>query len=413
MRRLRVLGGLVAALAFGACQENLSAPGECPALCPGEQIIVRDTTILPILGGDSTFFGYLARSSRTVLLVSNGLPAGEYRSFVVFPAQRTDSVAVDGVSQAYTVDTVSISFNLQARDTTAKGLTVYLHRIPITTDTTITYPVLAALLDTAEVLDSIQVADTVKSGRIEALFVGDELTKFAGPAADSGKFAVGLTVRADKPTGVRLSVDAAGSTLAPLFENRGRAPAVTDTAKRRQVVQVRPTDVAKYGYVGNRDLSQTANPDLLYLGGPGAARALLRFALPTDLKDSAQILRATLELTPAISLDGLPSSPSGDSVAVRGVVVDLGAKSPPLLTGGLQSWGLLKQGTTDLVTIDLLLLATQWQIKDGPPATVFLALTDEVIGGGFMQPVFYSTRSATGQPRLRVTYGLPTRPGRP
>ncbi len=412
MRRLVRAGAVALAVALGACQENLSAPAECPALCPGEQIIVRDTTILPITGGDSTYFGYLTRASRTILLVSNGLAAGEYRSFVVFPAQRTDSVAVDGVSQAYTVDTVSISFNLQARDTTATGLTLYLHRVPITTDTTITYQALAAMLDTAEVLDSIQVADTVKSGKIEALFVGDELTKFVGPAADSGKFGVGITVRASKPTGVRLSVDNVGSTLAPLFENRGKA-AVTDTAKQRQVVQVRPTDIAKYGYVGNRDLSQTANPDLLYLGGPGAARSLLRFSLPTDIKDSAQILRATLELTPAISLDGLPSSPSGDSVAVRGVIVDLGAKSPPLLTGGLQSWGLLRQGTTEVVTVDLLLLATQWQIKDGPPATVFLALTDEVLGGGFMQPAFYSTRSATGQPRLRITYGLPTRPGRP
>ena len=89
MRKL--FAGLATVVAVAACQENISTPGDCPTLCPGEQIIVRDTMIFATVGGDSAFFGYFPRSSNSVMLVSSGLAAGELRSFVVFPKQRRDS----------------------------------------------------------------------------------------------------------------------------------------------------------------------------------------------------------------------------------------------------------------------------------------------------------------------------------
>jgi hypothetical protein len=116
-------------------------------------------------------------------------------------------------------------------------------------------------------------------------------------------------------------------------------------------------------------------------------------------------------LTPAQPLLGLPNNPLGDSVAVRGIVADLGAKSPSITSFGLQLSGGLTEGTTQSVRIDLRTLVRQWQVENGPPAAVFLAYSLEA--NSFMQPVFYSTRSAVGQPRLLLTYGLPTRPGRP
>ena len=410
MRKL--FAGLATVVALAACQESISTPGDCPTLCPGEQIIVRDTIIVATAGGDSTFFGYFPRSSNSVLLVSAGLAAGELRSFMVFPKQRRDSIQVDGTARALVVDTISISFTLQARDSTAKGLTVFLHRLPITIDTAISFDALQRLIAAAPAFDSIAVPDTLKAGKLEALYVGGRLPLMDGPAADSGRFALGLTLRAAKPTGIRLAGGASSATSAPLLESRGQVD-VTDTAKRRQRPSVRPDAVNRIGYVGNRDLAVGANPDLLYVGGPRAGRSIIRFVIPDFIRDSSQILRATLELTPASVLDGLPNNPGGDSVAVRGVSADLGAKSPPLGTTGLLLKGGLGQGTTNPTQIDLFLLVSQWQAASGPPPVVFIAHQDEPLGGGFMQPVFYSTRSPIGQPRLRVTYGLPTRPGRP
>lgn len=410
---MKLVGAVLMIAVLAGCQENINAPGECPDLCPGEQIIVRDTVIPVTFGSDTTYFGFVPRASRTSLLLSDGLAAGEYRSFVVFPKQRTDSIELDGVLQEYAIDTVSISFNLRIRDSTASDLTVLLYRIPITTDTTVTFAQLEGLIAAAgEPLDSIVVADSVKTGVIEAIFSGDDLAKLEVPADDSGQIAIALAVRASKPTGIALAVDGSSTATAPKYENRGRIQ-IADTTRRRQVRAVQPANIGSYGWVTNVDLSVNPDPDLLYLGGPGGARALVRFNIPDLLLDSAQILRATLELTPAAVLDGLPNNPFGDSVAVRGILIDLGPKSPPVVTPGLSSSGGIGQGTANLVSIDFFLLATQWQIDGGPPPALFLAHSDEFLGGGFMQPVFYSSRSPTGQPRLRLTYGLPTRPGRP
>ena len=63
--------------------------------------------------------------------------------------------------------------------------------------------------------------------------------------------------------------------------------------------------------------------------------------------------------------------------------------------------------------MDVRQLVEQWRVKNGPPPVLFLGLDPE--GGSFMQPRFFSTRSAPGGagPRLRITYALPTRPGKP
>lgn len=409
MRRMRWVPFGLGMVLLG-CQERLATPGDCPDLCPDNQIQVLDTVLPAVQASDSAFFGYTPPEARGVLLVSNGLAAGEFRSFVKFPTQRTDSIVVDGVLHALTVDTVSVSFTLQARDSTAQGLTLYLHRIPLTVDTSIDYAGLSALLTPGTVVDSIQVADTLKTGRIEALFVGDEIQKLAVPPEDSGRIAFGLTVRASKPTGVQLALDFSGSTGAPQYQSRGSID-IADTTKRRQAPAVHPDDAAAAGYELDHDLSVGPDPDLLYVGGPGAARSIIRFAFPARLKDTAQILRATLQVTPVTPLEGLPNNPVGDSVGVSGVIADLGAKSPRLIVSGLVLFGGLPQGSVAPVSIDVTRLVTQWKATNGPPPTIVLGQNDE--GRSFMQPVFFSSRSPSGGPRLLVVYALPSKPGNP
>src|SRR5690606_24175089 len=61
VRRARLAGALLAlaAAAVTACQEELVAPGDCPALCPGDAIVVYDTIIEAEPGLDSSYVGYL------------------------------------------------------------------------------------------------------------------------------------------------------------------------------------------------------------------------------------------------------------------------------------------------------------------------------------------------------------------
>ncbi len=398
-----------AALAAGlaACKEDLSSPGHCPELCPGSQIPVFDSVIAAVQGSDTSFFGYTPAAARQGLLVSNGLPAAEARAFVVFPAIRTDSFPLDGALQKFTPDSAAFTFTLQARDSTAKHLKIYLHRIPNTTDTTITYAGLDAAIGVGPILDSILVPDSVKTGAVQVVLTGPELALLTTPAADSGKIGVGLRVSADRATGVRLGLDPLSLTgSAPKFEFRGKVD-IPDTTRQRQTASVTATNTARAGYRFESVRANNPDPDLLYLGGPRAGRAIIRFAIPIAIKDTAQILKATLELTPVSALDGLSGAVQSDSISARTVVVDLGSKSPAVSTASspVQA-GPVTSGMIDPVQINVLPFVLQWKPTNGPPQVLLVFHNQENVG--FMQPVFYSTRSAIGHPRLRIVYALPT-----
>src|SRR5205823_42748 len=97
----------------------------------------------------------------------------------------------------------------------------------------------------------------------------------------------------------------------------------------------------------------------LTVGGTPATRALLRVNLPRHIRDSVQIVRATLELVPA----------GGGSLAVRGdssllfvhpVAADLGAKSP-VQTNLPYDSSLVRVGDTATVQIEITNTVRQWQ----------------------------------------------------
>jgi hypothetical protein len=134
---------------------------------------------------------------------------------------------------------------------------------------------------------------------------------------------------------------------------------------------------------------------------------LLRFSLPPAIKDSAAVVRATLELTPAGPITGLPNDPG--ELQVRGVLVDLGAKSPPL--AGIAAQALLPAGATAVQSADLRSVVSTWFGPNGATPTILLGLAPE--GGTFSRPEFFSSLAPSGGPRLRLTYALPTHPGQP
>src|SRR5437879_8629262 len=67
----------------------------------------------------------------------------------------------------------------------------------------------------------------------------------------------------------------------------------------------------------------------LVVGGAPSARSILRITLPRAIRDSSQIIRATLLLLPAVPARGAPV----DSFVVEAhtVAADFGAKSPLIL----------------------------------------------------------------------------------
>ena len=390
------------ALVLAGCEEELTVPGRCPELCPGGQPLVQDTVVLAIEGSDTAFFGYSGHTGTTSLLVSNGLEAGEARSWVRFP-QRSDSVTVSSVVHPYTTDSVVFAFNLVARDTLVSGLKLYLHRVPLAFDSLTTFPDIEAALGPASLIDSIAVPDSVKSGTIRALITDSTTLANLIPPDDSGRLALGIQMVADEPTGVRLS--AIGGSGGAAFATYVKAD-VADTALQRQTISLSSED---NGFA-LASAGDAIDPDLLYAGRRPSGRSVLRFPIPDFFRDSSVILvRATLELTPAEPLLGL----RGDAalIDIRGVIKDIGAKSTPSFAVN-GSASLPTDGSTALFAVDVLGIVQLWGLPEGGlPPTVLVALAPD--GGSFHRPVFRSTRSAEGKPRLRITYMRPSQVEQP
>jgi hypothetical protein len=397
-------GVLLLVAAVAACQEQLTSPADCPALCPGGAAQVFDTIVPALQDRDSSFpafidraSGYVDRGKGRALLVSNGLAASEDRAVYRF-APRGDSVALRDTLRAYTVDSVLLSMTLVARDTLVNGLKIYLYRLPDpeTVDSTRTFADIDPVLTT--LIDSIAVPDSVNAGALTTMLRGADAAKLGlAPGGDS-VLAIGLRIAAETPTGIR--VGALGSSSAANFTSYLTLD-VPDTGAARKQSLARTT-------VFNTFVTQNpVVPDdtLLTIGGEPSSRALLRFGLSNEFLDSITLVRATLELTPVRPILGLPTDPS--VLQVIPVVGDLGAKSP--LTGDTSfvRQAILPAVQSDTVDLEATRIVQLWQSARNRPQSVFLRLLPEA--ATFARAVFHSTRSHVPDgtlvaPRLRITY---------
>ncbi len=398
-RALPVVGVLAAfALVLAGCQEKLAAPGECPGICPGDRSEIRDTTLLPVFGRDSTYTGYIAAGQGASLRLSSGLGGVQERGVVRF-VPRPDSVTINAKQYPYTIDSVALSVALQARDPAATNLHLVFYRLPSprTVDSTRTFADIESALLPANVIDSVPIPDSLRAGTIRRVFAGADLARIALPPADSGVLALGLRLSSSSPTGVRIGSGSAGS-LAPSFVTYFTAQ-IADTALQRQPPL--PRLIAYNGFVAS--VSAPVDNSTITVGGAPSSRALIRFEIPARLRDSTSIVRATLELTPVAPIGGLPT----DSVAldIRAVLADLGAKSPRLANIPSQIViAPLLVGSSDTVRVDITSLADLWQPPNRLPTALFIALQPE--GASFTRAVFGSTRNGVAI-RLRLTYAIP------
>lgn len=391
----RGAGALLAALVLSGCQEKLTAPADCPALCPGGQPQVYDEVFTAIESADSSFAGYLQPHQAPALLVSNGLQGFEERALVRF-LRRADSVSVRDTLRAYTIDSVALNFNLVARDTTLNGLQVLVYRIPTAIDSATTFAGIAPAFAPESLIAAIDVPDSLISGSLRAVFGAAELSRVQIPAADSGQLAVGVRLNSPTPTGARLGSLAGGAGAVFTSYVTLDVPD-TGTAKLRTIA----LGPAFNTYVS--ELPQVNDPDLLAVGGAPSARSLIRFSLPPRIRDSATIVRATLELTPVAPVTGLPTDPA--RLQARAVLADVGAKSPVSSAAGRVPEDTLDIGATT-AGLEAVRLVELWLGATTRPSALVLSLTPEA--ASFTRPVFYSTRAADPalRPRLRLSYLL-------
>ncbi len=277
---------------------------------------------------------------------------------------------------------------------------MYLYRLPATIDTAATFGQVTADMIAANLLDSALVDDTADTPRIRMVFKDTTTYKLDIPAADSGVLAVGLAMVADAPSGVRIGTILTGSS-APVFSSFVTVN-IADTTLQKRSILLNP----KFSDFVSQN-PPVLDPDLLTAGGAPSARSLIRFDWPDFIRDSGQLVRATLELVPTAPFNGLPNDPA--FLEARIILSDLGAKSA--LSQSTFAEFELPEASSDTVEFEIVGLLSAWQTIPDIPHGIALSLTPE--GSSFTRATFGSSRTPGMAPRLKVTYAVPFRFARP
>jgi hypothetical protein len=402
---------LVFAVLLTACSEQLTAPGACPDFCSSSTLSVIDTVLATVITQDSTFgrpVGYVSPSaSLTLPAVSGGVR--ESRPIirtVPVPAR----IVVDGdttTGAVVGVDSLRLTITILQRDTTAHDLTLSLYALPVTIDSSTAFhdldgpfaltPFRSVNLDSLlakpdyfdpVTSDSITVVDT--TGRITLRL---RLDSAQAPlvTADSGKLALGVRVTANSRPSVSLAS----------LEYTGLGPVVTWYFKvdslGLNVIHATRLAAALFDSFVFDPPTQPAGSSLV-VGGVPAARTIVRMALPRAIRDSARVVRATLEFVTAAQLEG--TAADSFRIVAHPVIADFGAKSPLNFAHTDTTW--IAVAPVDTVRMDVTHVLALWTTDSLQPPMLVLRQVPE--GAAFAELRLHSSADLAQAPTLHLTY---------
>lgn len=443
MKRKRIYVLLFVA---AACTEQPTAPGVCPDFCPvGGEIQSHDSVFAAIIERDSSFRGYV-QNYHALTLTATDIP-GVVDSRPFFSTDtilaRIQPKVGDTTTVPKVVDSLRLRFVIVRRPKNTTGLKLRVYRLPVTVDSTSDFASLDPYFVTAPV-DSVDVShllgepgatDTatvnywkalcptcVDSVRVDpdgnvlltqidsTLLIYMRLDTLQAPLseADTGRLAFGWRVTADSFASVALGSSESGSD-SPLLRWFYHYT-IPDT------VSTKPDSVvSKDKIVPPRFDNFVFNPPTpaldsnLTIGGVPSARAVVRVALPAFLRDSIDVVRATLLLVPVSAVQGAPSD--SFRIIAYPVLGDLGAKSPVNTGSTLVDSAVVHIGTTDTVRVELTGMVRAWTLDTAAVTTFVMLQRPEA--ASYTEARFYSSRAPAFRPALSLTYVSRYRFGRP
>lgn len=426
-------GGALAAL---ACFENPTSPAQCPDFCPTGGLATVESLLSTAIERDSSFAGYV-QAHQASALVASSLPGVTSRPIwvsTIIPTRFRIDTGSDTTTGPIVVDSMKLNVTVLRRDTAAvHNLRLAFYKLPVGIDTTTTLADLATAfagtplrivnVDSLAALpgkrdtmtgDTVLVVDSAfRHSVVLRIKFGSGETGYS--EADSGKLALGVIVTGDSPPNVALGsaengigatawwfihVDSAGKLIrpdslaqpAPGFDSIG-APPTFDSF----VFDAPPVTIDSN----------------LTVGGVPSIRSLLRFKLPRGLRDSTQIIRATLQLVPA---GAAVTTPDSVFIRVKRLIVDLGAKSPVVPDTLVASSPPFAGIPSDTVRIEMTTLFRLWQADTNAVTAVYLSLLalnrltlDSIhLNGAEASSLaalrLFSSRSPAFRPSVRITY---------
>ena len=410
--RVRRVAWLAAVLA--GCVDRATAPGVCPTFCPSGTIDVVDTVLAASVARDSTFRGYVL-PYQAVAMTASDVP-GVVDSRVVFvttalPASVALNSADTTTSPLVGTDSAKITFTVLRRDTAAHNQTLTLYRLPVTIDSNTTFgdvagafagsPLRTLNLDSllakpngvdVTTGDSAGIDTTSKQLKVTLKLDSLEATYVPG---DSGKLGIGVRVGADAPTSISFCTreNACGAAIA-WFMKVDSIKGADTTLVHKPYAGVSLFDTFLF------DPPPAPLDSTLVVGGAPSARSIMRITLPRGIRDSSQIIRATLLLLPAVPARGAPA----DSFVVEAhtVAADFGAKSPLVLDATRTDTTRIHVGATDTLRIEVTNLMQFWVADSTRPEVLMLRSQEEAARPTEIR--FYPSAATPYRPALRITY---------
>jgi hypothetical protein len=421
----------IGALAALACFENPTSPAQCPAFCPGGGLEAVESLLSTAVERDSSFAGYVQAHQAPVLIASS-VPGVQSRPiWVSLPIDtrfRIDT-GTDTTTGPIVVDSMKLTVTVFRADTAAvHNLRLAFYQLPVGIDSATTFADLASAFAGAPLrvinVDSLAALpsrrDTITGDTVIAIDSARNRValrvKFSGSqtgfsAVDSGKLALGVIATGDNPPSLALgSVESGlGATAWWFYRVDSAGKLIPPDSLPLKAPDSLPAPPRFDSFVFDAPpVTLDAN---LTVGGVPSIRSLLRFNLPRGLRDSTQIIRATLQLVPA---GGAVTTTDSVFLRVKRLLADLGAKSPVAIDTLVASSPPFVGVPSDTVRIEMTTLFRLWQADTSAVTAVYLSLLrldrvdsihlsgDEA--GTLSALRFFSSRATAFRPSIRLTY---------
>lgn len=403
--------GIALLLSLAACSEQVTSSLGCPELCTDQSATLRDTLLTGAVVFDTTLTGFPPLgTTRDLTLITRGDTADVRvvarfdtlpNRFIPSAPQADSAIAfVDSATLIFVVDTNVV------RPTTAITIDAYdVDTTAADTDRDALLPLFRPdRLIGSTTFQPVQVRDTLRLQLTDSAV----LAKIQANA----RLRVGLRLRDGSFPALRI----AGSAFSPRVRFRVSADSTvapdTVTLSSRTPVDdpVAASSLALYAVVAAGVLPPPPQ-DVLAIGGISGARSYLRFAIPSIVLDSVQVIRASLELTqkPPRFAGG-----SGDTITVitSAVLAGPAVMDVPTEMNFLAPFGAFPVDTLRVVPgqdmlrrFEIVNLVRAWRVVGAEKATRALVLSAAFEGTSPGEIDFYSSDAPEPlRPRLRLTY---------
>ncbi len=438
MKHIAIICIVAVAAVAGACSEHLNGGAACPALCPGQDLQVTDTTFRVDRDNvllDTTVASYPLLGEELTLLVANIPGRADVRGVIRFDSVQNfySRKAPSGNDSSFTVDTVrnaAVWFLIDAPSVRAtRGADLVQLRI-FSIDSAGTDTVVSSLtplfrndrlIGSSRPIAASLLGDTAGARTLDTMLVPLD-TGIVHQVLKSSRRNLRLgfqAVVASSPTdGVRLTINYA--VTLPFVRFFTSDSSTKDTTFGRVSVTPRSaTPVADSGLLARLihyplfvQGAITDSTDALNIGGAPARRVYLQFRLPSRIVDSANIVRATLLLTPR----PLPPQLPGDTAVIypqpvvsSSKVMDPAAAANFAVSSSLYGLDSVKDVPTSAAKVaafDFVNAAKQWQNVSDTLNTRALVLRILSEGATTLETSYWSSSAAdtSKRPHVRLQF---------